>query len=283
MNITGTITHSGGATIEEIRQFLQRRIGFDSIPNSRQTQSTEQRAQTLIHQAWHSPDRKERIKLARQALRICDTCADTYFILAQDDARNLHEARNLLEKGLQAGRQGIGKADFDRYEGQFWHILKTRPYMRVKGMLAEVLWELGEAEAAIDHLYEMLTLNVRDDQGIHNILITYLIQIQDWDAAENLIQSYDDQLSFWVYSKALVLFKQHGKSNEARQAMREAIDANRHVAAMLLGESNIPKHLPVQFQYGDRTEAAIYVAHSQQVWQFHRQALGWMRGVYYRM
>jgi hypothetical protein len=91
----------------------------------------------LIYDAWDSSDKKRRIALAKKALEISPLCADAYFLLAQETARNLDQAIELYRQGVEAGEKAIGKAAFRDDVGHFWGLLETRPYMRARQGLAQ--------------------------------------------------------------------------------------------------------------------------------------------------
>ena len=87
-------------------------------------------AQDLMYTAWETPDRRRRISLAEQALRISPLCADAYVLLAEETAATPEEAIELYRKGMEAGERAVGPAAFRDDVGHFWGLLETRPYMR---------------------------------------------------------------------------------------------------------------------------------------------------------
>src|SRR5215217_8161002 len=93
------------------------------------------------------------------SLKVSPDCADAYVLLAEEDAGSLEEARELYQKGVEAGERALGRETFEEEAGHFWGILETRPYMRARQGLAVCLRELGEREEAIEDYREMLYLN----------------------------------------------------------------------------------------------------------------------------
>ena len=165
----GRSTGSGTsrALVESMRAVL-----FDDPP-------AIDRAQDLVYEAWEAPSAKKRRELAEQALRISPDCADAYNILA-DLTTSPAEARALYDKAVAAGARALGEEFFEENVGHFWGLLETRPYMRARAGLAELLWDAGEREAAVDHYRELLRLNPGDNQGIRQILVEFS---QDWAVA----------------------------------------------------------------------------------------------------
>src|SRR6202011_4309883 len=96
-----------------------------------------------MYQAWDAHG-AQRARLARQALHISPDCADAYVLLAQATAQTPQDARDLYLKGVHAGQRAIGPHDFNDLVGHFWAVLETRPYMRARAGLAQVLWVLDD-------------------------------------------------------------------------------------------------------------------------------------------
>ena len=117
-----------------------------------------EQAQDLIYEAFETESSRKRVQLAKKALKVSPDCADAYVLLAEESAKSLQEAKDLYEKGVQAGERALGEEAFEEEAGHFWGILETRPYMRAREGLATCLWELGEREEAIKHFWQMLEL-----------------------------------------------------------------------------------------------------------------------------
>jgi hypothetical protein len=92
-----------------------------------------------MYDAWESSSRKERIKLAREALSISPDCADAYNLLAEEEARSIEESKEFYRKGVEEGRHALEEKIFKEDGGHFWGYLPTRPYMRSRAGLIECL------------------------------------------------------------------------------------------------------------------------------------------------
>jgi hypothetical protein len=64
-------------------------------------------AQDIMYEAWETDNRKNRIRLAKEALIISPDCADAYNLLAEEEAKTLGEAKELYQKGINAGRRAL--------------------------------------------------------------------------------------------------------------------------------------------------------------------------------
>lgn len=238
------------------------------------------RAQELVYQALEASGPR-RIKLARQALAISSDCAEAYVLLAEA-ARDVHEARGLYEQAVQAGERAIGPEAFADDVGHFWGLVDTRPYMRARQRLAEVLWVLGDRQAAIGHLHDLLRLNPGDNQGVRYQLAIWLMGEGDAAAVERLLDQYPDEITAsWAYMRALVLFRRKGATRQAEQALTRALETNPFVPQYLLGMKQ-PKSLPAYVGIGDENEAIDCVAGAQEVWIEQKGALDWLVSVIVR-
>lgn len=246
------------ASPEEANVFLQEVLPAGELqPIAPATPLDE--AQEVVFQALETTG-KRREKLARKALSISPDCADAYVLLAEA-AKDPEEARRLYEQGVQAGERALGEEVFAQEAGYFWGIIETRPYMRARLGLAEVLWELGEQHTAIDHLQEMRRLNPGDNQGVRYLLATWLLIMKDDTALDRLLAQYPDEWSaFWAYTKALKTFRQKGAKKQANKALQLALDVNHFVPAYLLGFIPLPNELPEYYGIGTEDEAVLYLA-----------------------
>ena len=234
-------------------------------------------AQDLMYEAWETPRKQDRIRLAEKATALWPDCADAYSLLAAEKSRSVTEARMYLDRAVEAGERALGPVAFEEDVGHFWGILETRPYMRARARLAECLWKLGEEDEAIEHCQDMLRLNPNDNQGIRDVLLTRLLQRGQQEKARQLLDTYaDDGSANWLYNRALWLFREEGESEEASRALAEALKQNPHVPAYLLGKKRVPKRLPDSIGWGDDSEAQVYAADAKLLWKGTKDARGWL-------
>ncbi|MCK9630739.1 MAG: tetratricopeptide repeat protein [Methanoregula sp.] len=232
-------------------------------------------AYELILQASETSGKK-RTSLALHALSISKDCADAYVILADAEQDNA-EALRLLEEGVRAGERVLGKRVFRECVGDFWLVFETRPYMRARFALALLLRDIGERDRAIDIFTDLLRLNPNDNQGARYELATCFLEKGDHAALEGLLEEYEnDGSAVWLYSRALLKFRQEGKSMEAEVCLREAIEENPFVPRYLLGKKDLPARHPDCMSRGERSEAIVYTLDNRRVWKETPGALGWL-------
>src|SRR5215210_186105 len=264
-------------SIEEANAFLTELLERGEGPPAYQPTTPLEKAQELVYQAYEAHGKK-RAQLTRRALRISKDCADAYVLLAEETAKNAKEARELYEKGVEAGERALGPELFEDGEGHFWGILETRPYMRARHGLAGCMWALGEREKAIEHYTDMLRLNPNDNQGIRYLLAHALLEEGYEQALGELLKQYqDDATASWTYTRALWMFRKEGATEGANAALREALETNPFVPLYLLGQKSLPGVLPEYIGFGDESEAVTYAAESLNGWLRTPGALDWLR------
>ena len=193
-------------SIEEAQAFLDRTLlaGGGLLPEASAPDTPLEKAQDLVYEALETESARKRIQMAKRALKISGDCADAYVLLAEEDAGSLEEARELYQKGVEAGERALGRETFEEDAGHFWGILETRPYMRARQGLAFCLWELGEQREAIDHYGQMLDLNPDDNQGIRHVLASCLLDEELDEELGDLLERYkEDVFAEWAYARAL--------------------------------------------------------------------------------
>jgi tetratricopeptide (TPR) repeat protein len=235
------------------------------------------RAEELLHRAFETDDADEVAALARLAIESWPDCADAYVLLAEV-ARGPQQALDLYRQGVDAGARDLGEATFQEGEGHFWLLMETRPYMRARFGLAQVLWVLGHREEAVGHYQELLRLNPNDNQGVRYVLAACLLELgRDQELGELLARYSEDASAGWAYSTALLAFRREGDTAEARALLRTARKANPFVPDLLTGRERLPSRMPETVQYGHASEAIDYVASFLRGWRASPGALAWLR------
>ncbi len=264
----------GDMTAEQADAYLQEQLAsgrFDKI----EPETPLEQAQELVYEAWDATG-KRRVDLARRALEISPDCADAYIILAEE-TRTPEEARDVYQKAVEAGERAIGPEGFREYEGHFWGVIETRPYMRARLELAELLWLQGETAAAAEHLNDMLRLNPSDNQGVRYLLMACLIESdRDQEAMALLNRFKDDASSGWAYDRALLAFRKSGESHRADRALNRALEANVFVPLYILGLAPPPREAPDFVGIGDEAEAIDYAMTAHRSWAHQPEAADWL-------
>jgi tetratricopeptide (TPR) repeat protein len=149
--------------------------------------------------------------------------------------------------------------------------------MRARAGLAGALLQLGDIDGALAHYRDMLELNPNDNQGIRYVLAGCLLRQDDDGALKELLAAHADGSAFWLYTRALLAFREGGDRDEQAAALvRSAWSANEYVPAILAGTKP-----PVLSDEGDVTmggpdEATHYVMECGAVWHRTPGAVAWL-------
>jgi len=235
-------------------------------------------AQDLVYQAYDVDDLEERLELASDAIDICPDCADAFVCIAEI-APSPNEAATMYRLGMEAGERALGGPEaFGEYEGHFWGIMETRPYMRARLGLAQCQWAVGQRDEAVDHCRELLHLNPNDNQGVRYILCSYYCDLGRNDDLQQLLDEYEDDGSAeWLFSQAFAAFCQEGDTDGSRRLLCEAHDTNPHVAKYLLGHEQLPVEMPEYVERGGESEAVGYAANFLTGWRAAAGSVSWLR------
>src|SRR5260370_20542389 len=93
----------------------------------------------------------EDLSFARQALAKDPDCVDALVILANATARSQDDLIAGLERAVSTGERVLGAKYLKEYKGHFWGPIETRPYMRARSGLADVLLGAGRRAADLAH------------------------------------------------------------------------------------------------------------------------------------
>jgi tetratricopeptide (TPR) repeat protein len=276
--LTQAMEEHGFKSADEVNAFLEDMRASEKLLEW-EPRTPLDRAQELMYDAWETPNRKRRVKLAREALKISPDCADAYVILAEDAAHGVEEACEFYRLGVKAGERALGVETFSELVGYFWGELRTRPYMRARAGLAECLCQLGRHEEAVEHYWAMLKLNPNDNQGIRYLLAAcLLVDLGDTESLLKLLGEYGGDVSaVWYYTWALVTFIYQGDSPKARRRLKSALKQNPYVVPYLLLERRLPKTLPEYLEIGGETEAISYCADFGAAWYKTKGAIPWLK------
>ncbi|MEA3369001.1 MAG: SEC-C metal-binding domain-containing protein [Candidatus Ratteibacteria bacterium] len=237
-------------------------------------------AQDIIYDAWETESRKERIKMAREALSVSPDCADAYNLLAEEEAGTFEEAKKLYEKAVEAGERALGKKTFKESKGYFWGVLKTRPYMRARAGLAQSLWKSGDHEKAIAHYRDMLRLNPNDNQGIRYILSGCLARLKKYEELDKLLnkREYKNDCGIeWLYAQALLSFVKEGDSQNSRQYLNAAIKSNSYAVDYLVGRRRMPTVVSDTIAMHSEEEGAYYAVNFYEAWVEVSGVIKWLK------
>jgi len=230
-------------TREEYEAFMQANVCGKTIEKFVPETSLE-KAQDIVFRAYSVKGRRQ-IHMARQALAVDPDCADAYILLAERTPL-LDKQLEFFTQALKAAERTLAPDVFEKHAGRFWRVTETRPYVRAKFRLAECLIKAARLEEAAEHLRELLRLNPDDILGARFWLWPCLLRLgKDSEVEKLLKQSKRDKGDCtWVYTRALLTFRQKGETPLARRHLNQAIKNNPICAEYLMHGKGFPKPTP---------------------------------------
>lgn len=234
------------------------------------------RAQELAFDAMGAESAEKARELAQQALAIDADCVDALVVMAELEATTAQAAIAGLKKAVEAGERSLGGEFFQQNKGHFWGILETRPYMRARLQLAELLRADGSGAQAVEHYAGLLELNPNDNQGVrYPLLGCYLAHGRLQDATKLLHNYRGDIMATFAWGRVLERFLA-GDRKGAAKALKTARKGNPFMEQFFCGVMRPPEEMPDTYSLGSEEEALICVDHLAAAWVKHQPAMLWM-------
>jgi tetratricopeptide (TPR) repeat protein len=217
------------------------------------------------------------VKEAMTAIKIDPNCVDALAIMSRLGSENSDELIENLRRTVERGERAMGKKFFKENVGWFWGLHETRPYMRARAQLAELLHESGRINEAIEHFEDMLRLNPGDNQGLRYSLLGCYLEIQHLQGAERVFGEYPDEGSaMFAWARVLTDFL-NGDEPAALKSLSVARVDNKHVEAYLTGRKKMPSEGPGYYSPGEPSEAIVCVYEIGAAWSAGPGAIDWLK------
>ncbi len=185
-----------------------------------------------------------------------------------------------LEMAVKIGEEQLAEA-FQGHVGHFWLLSETRPYMRARLQLVQVLIAQGRHETAISHMKDMLRLNPNDNQGVRWLLLEWYCNLNWLDQALQLLDEYpDEDTPFMVLTRVCLEFQKTGPSDALESMLQEQLESNPHIAPKLLDQEEVSPFSVHSFSVGDDDEADAYCQSFRSLWKATPEALPWLSSVF---
>lgn len=251
--------------------------GGSPLPTAGGARTASEKAQELAYDAMEADDPNTAVKLAMRAVELDRRCVDALVMLAHAGSDSPDELIENIEKAVWMGERDLGDDFFDENRGHFWGIIKTRPYMRARQELADLLRDAGRTDDAIAHYEAMLDLNPDDNQGIRDLLLACYLMQGDLDGARRVFDdNEDDGSATFQWSRVL---ERHlaGDKATAVTLLAEARKDNAFVEPYMTGKKGMPRTLPDYFSPGDESEAKYVAVNLRPAWEEHRASVAWLK------
>ncbi len=220
------------------------------------------RAQELAYDALETGDPQEAMRLVLEALNLDPQCTDAQRLMVSMLPATLENKIQLMTEVVETAERNFGEEFFRANTGHFWGLIGTRPYMRAKLHLAELLVEAGRLEEGIAVYARILELNEHDNLGVRYPLSALYLACGQTERTSKLLSRFpEEEEDMGAFAWARVLERwQAGKLDEAAAGLARARRVNRFLEKYVSGASKPPGEAPEFIGIGDESEAQAYAA-----------------------
>ncbi|MEN6641284.1 MAG: hypothetical protein ABFE08_02425 [Armatimonadia bacterium] len=225
-------------------------------------------AQDMMSNACVLGAKRDRIALAKKALKICPDNVDALMLLAEDASSDADGKLQMYLTAVEAGKRKLKYLPKGGDAIRWWSEPEMHPYMHALFGLARSKWDAGRHREAIADCEQLLAMNPDDNQRVRYYLLHYLVALRDALRIDKLKkeQLAVDQTAAALYPLALWAYLSNGPCPEADTALQLAIASNPHLPAYLLGVRSLTRKRPSQICLGSREEAHSYMTAFGFVW-----------------
>jgi tetratricopeptide (TPR) repeat protein len=262
-------------SVEDMNKFLHENLTGRILEDEAPGTDPKERAQELAYDAMDADSPTEAQRLAGEALELDPDNVDALLTRLQHSGKDDEERVSELRAIIAAGERSLGARFIAENKGHFWGILETRPYMRARAHLAEILLFLNRHDEAIAEYEGILELNPNDNQGVRESLLGLYLLAGRLEAAHNLVDQFEDDIAAGMLWGAVLLHLIAGDRGKAIPAFRKARKQNRHFVPLITGRRSLPP-IGDSFRIGSEEEAAYAVTCLGPAAMAHPDAIRWM-------
>ncbi len=215
--------------------------------------------------------RRSLLALERSPLSVNAWC-----LLAAQETDGSDEQIDLLHRAMTAAQTLAGvRVRDDRLvpaEGQL-----TRPLVKALAQFGRALQARGNYDGAIEAFRDALDFDPADGFRVRYDLVKCLLLTGHIARLQRLLNHFDaDTSATWQWTRALTAFKLEQDSDEANEALEQALDSNPYIGPYLLNRLRWDGAVPATYQAAEEAEAAWYSERFREHWDARPQAKQWL-------
>lgn len=144
----------------------------------------------------------------KKALELEPENIDARMMMAEASSKGVVDYMNKITDIIKDAEGDLrSKGIFDESKGEFWSVSETRPYMRARFTLYQLLMELGMFRRSIAEGEEMLELCVDDNLGVRCGLMHMYVFLEDETCALDLFDRYEIDSAMMLMPLSILYYK----------------------------------------------------------------------------
>src|SRR4051812_20510231 len=133
-------------------------------------------AQQLVYEAMTAEFAEDEAQMVDPALELDPENIDALLMSLRRKKLGAEAEAAELRRIVALAEKQLGAETFTEGARMFWGLVETRPYMRTRAALGDVLWRASRFDEAVAEWEGMLKLNPNDNQAFRYRLMTaYLV------------------------------------------------------------------------------------------------------------
>jgi tetratricopeptide (TPR) repeat protein len=271
----------GDRDIAEVNTILQRLTAGKKVDEvvaeaRRLSWDDVEEAQFLMFDAMICEDEDEARALVDKALELDPANADANTFMAHGN-EDIADIIAGLRRAVALAEEKMGPEYMEENRGHFWGVVQTRPYMRARHSLFQMLILSHVPDEAVQEGEALLSLNPNDNQGVRDWMYGLYLRRGNTRAVRALIKRYrNPNDTVQAYAHVVECIQSNNK-RAARLALRKAARLNRYFLEYLLRTRPLPEGRPSRaYSPGSPEEAVYYVYRLYHAWMESPHALEWL-------
>ena len=238
------------------------------------------RAQELAYDAMEANSLVEALRLVNAALKLDPDCTEAQRLMVSLVPMDLDSHIRLMRETVDKAERHMGESFIQQNTGHFWSTVATRPYMRAKRELGELLAAAGRLADAIAVFEQVLELNPHDNQGTRYPLLGLYLATNQPERANSLIARFPDEeriMGSFAWARVLERWLS-GHLDEAEAALERARKVNPFAERYISGAQPLPEEAPQYYRPGEESEAQVCALELAIAWEQNPAFREWLRG-----
>lgn len=192
------------------------------------------RIDELMDLAARASSKKKSLEYINAALELDPENLDIMFKKLQLTTKDIFAVKEGLEAILETGRRQMEEGGyFEDCVGDFWLVLETRPYMRIRREYISTLIDLGMMRKAAEQCRDMLRLCTGDNLGVRYCLMHIYAFFEDEAGAQELYKTFEEYIDVQLLMPMAILYFKLGELDKSKEYLLKAAECNKNVKKFL--------------------------------------------------